>query len=211
MQLPARTVLFVTALFAVPSLAERSARLLTDDAPLVAALAPSAAALAMHAADEVAAQHDDRPSFGLHLAKTFPVGVLSSAVGVMVGTLLGPLSNNLIVALLPVALGQLIVPPVLTVLAAMLFGPEGSGFWLPLAPTFVLHAAATVIAWLLLTVSVSNPVSMFLFSVVDGLIMSASSVGMMQLLAKRPPATALPSFVPGVTDTQVASMMKLEF
>ncbi len=215
MQLSARALLLLSALFALPALAERSARLLTDDAPLIASLAPSASALAMGAANEVVQAQSDEPSFGVHFAKTFPVGVLTSAAGVMVGTLLGVPSNNLIVSLLPIALAQLFVAPILTVLAAMLLGNDGApgryGFWLPLAPAFVLHAIATVIAWLPLGLSLANPVGMLLFSVIDGLLMSASSVGLMHLLAKRPPTTALPSFVPGVTDTQVASMMKVEF
>jgi hypothetical protein len=210
-------LLALTTVLSLPAFAERSARLLTDDAPLIATLTPSATSLAFGAAEQVAAALTPSPSFGVHFAKTFAVGVGASAVGVVTGNLLGGLSNNLYAALLPAALSNLFIGPVLTVLAALLIGNDGApgryGFWGPFAVAFGLNLVQYLVVSLFFGVAVawSNPVAMLLYTVVDGLLMSGGSVGLMHLLEKRPAVTVLPSFVPGVSDTQFVSMTKVEF
>jgi hypothetical protein len=172
--------------------------------------------LVLGADDQVAAALTPAPSFGVHFAKTFAVGVGASATGVVVGNLLGRLSNNLYAALLPAALSNLFIGPVLTVLAAVLIGNDGApgryGFWGPLGVAFGLNLVQFVVVSLFFdAVAWSNPVAMLLYTLVDGLLMSGGSVGLMHLLEKRPTVTTLPSFVPGISDTQFVSMTKVEF
>lgn len=157
------------------------------------------------------------PTFGVHFAKTLGVGVASSATGVLLGTLFGTLSNNLIWAAIPVLLSNLFVGPVVTALVAMLLGNDGApgryGFWGPAGVAFVLHAALYVILSLLPQFAVpwSNPVALLLYSLVDGLLMTGGSVGLMHLTEKKAETTSIQSFVPGVSDTQFVALTKVGF
>ena len=136
----------------------------------------------------------------------------SSVTGVLIGAGLGSLSNNLIAAAIPVLLANLFLPPILTVLVAMLIGnwesPGRFGFWLPLAGAFAVNAAAYVIASLFLVVPWTNPVALLLYSLVDGMLMGGATVSLMHLTSKKQPVL-LTSFVPGVTDTMMVPLMKV--
>lgn len=206
------------ALTATTALAEGRAARLLDDAPKLAlGTTPRLLPLALGHGDE--GKDADcgcececsKPviGYGELFTKTAAVGVVASATGVMLGAGLGSLSNNLIGAALPVLLANLFVPPVVTVLVALLMGnwdsPDRFGsFWLPMAGAFVVNAALYVIVSLVFQVAVawSNPVALLLYTVVDGLLMSGTTVGLMALTEKKEkPMAMLPSFVPGVSPT----------
>ncbi|MDP1824131.1 MAG: hypothetical protein Q8L48_12840 [Archangium sp.] len=205
-------VALVVALFAGHARAEsRSAHLLGDAPKVLLGSTPRLLDSALAAADvkdTVAANI----GFGEHFAKTSAVGMASSLTGVLLGAGLGVLSNNLIGAAIPVLLANLFLPPILTVLMAMLVGnwetPGRFGFWLPLAGAFVVNAAAYVIASLVLVVPWTNPAALLLYCLVDGLLMGGATVGIMHLTEKKKPGT-ITSFVPGVSDTTFVSMMKV--
>lgn len=202
----------VLALFAATAQAEtRSARLLGDAPQLLLGATPKLLDAAL-AATELKQRVTDGMGLGEHLAKTTAVGMASSLTGVLIGAGLGSLSNNLIGAAIPILLANLFLPPILTVLVAMLIGnwdsPGRFGFWLPLAGAFVVNAAAYVIASLFLVVPWTNPVALLLYSLVDGMLMGGATVSLMHLTQKKKPVL-LTSFVPGVTDTMMVPMMKV--
>lgn len=189
----------------------RSAHLLLDAPRVLLAASPRLLDGALGATD---LEHTAAAGigFGEHLAKTAAVGMASSVTGVLLGAGLGSLSNNLIGAAVPVLLANLFLPPVLTVLAAMLIGNWASagrfGFWLPLAGAFVVNAAAYVIASLFLVVPWTNPIALLLYSLVDGLLMSGATVGVMHLTEKKQTSTVT-SFVPGISDTTLVPLVKV--
>lgn len=198
--------------FAATAQAEtRSARLLGDTPKVLLGATPRLLDAALAATDvkDTVAQ---RMGLGEHLTKTTIVGMASSITGVLIGAGLGALSNNLIAAAIPVLLANLFLPPVVTVLVAMLLGnmdaPGRFGFWLPLAGAFVVNAAAYVIASLFLVVPWTNPAALLVYSLIDGLLMGGASVGLMHLTEKKQP-TVVTSFVPGVSDTTLVPMVKV--
>ena len=189
----------------------RSARLLADAPTVLLGSTPRLLDSALAAAD-VKDVVIERMGFGEHFAKTTAVGMASSVTGVLIGAGLGALSNSLAVAAIPILLANLFFPPIVTVLVAMLVGnwnePGRFGFWGPLAGAFVINAAAYVIASLFLVVPWTNPAALLIYSLVDGLLMSGASTGIMHLTQKKQPAT-ISSFVPGVTDTMLVPMVKV--
>lgn len=189
----------------------RSARLLSDAPKVLLGATPRLLDAAL-AATDVKETVAERIGFGEHFAKTTAVGMASSVTGVLIGAGLGALSNNLIAAAIPVLLANLFLPPVVTVLVAMLIGnwdsPGRFSFWLPLAGAFAVNAAAYVIASLLFVVPWTNPAALLLYSLIDGLLMSGASVGLMHATEKKTPVTVT-SFVPGVTDTLMVPMVKV--
>ncbi len=191
----------------------RSAHLLDDAPKMTLAAAPRLLEAAL-GANDVKESAVVRMGFGEHLVKTSVIGFVGSASGVLLGAALGSLSNNLIGAAIPVLLSNLFVPPVLTVLAAMLIGnlesPGRFGFWLPLAGAFVVNAAAYVITSLFLVVPWTNPLALLLYSLVDGVLMSGASVGIMHLTEKKPTQTVT-SFVPGISETTMVPMVKVNW
>lgn len=207
------------ALLATPALAEsRSARLL-DDAPKLALGASPRLLPVVQGHGEGKGEADcgcececstvPPMGYGELFVKTAAVGTLASTTGVMLGAGLGTLSNNLIGAALPVLLANLFVPPIVTVLVALLIGnwdtPDRFGsFWLPLAGAFVVNAALYVVVSLVFQVAVAwtNPVALLLYTLADGVLMSGATVGVMALTEKKQkPVAVLPSFVPGVSPT----------
>lgn len=189
----------------------RSARLLDDTPRLALASAPRLVDTALG----VDVTKSTTPiSYMEHLAKTTAAGVFATTAGVIVAYGLGTLSSTLIWTAIPVLLSHLFIPPVLTVLAALLMGnwdsPGRFGFWMPFAGTFLVNAAVFVVASLFLTVPWTNPVALLLYTLVDGLLMGGTTVGLMHLFEKKPAATAtLRSFVPGVSDTNVVPLVKV--
>ena len=185
--------------------------ILSDAPQLLLAATPRLLDSAL-AATDVKEEVAEKMGFGEHFAKTTAVGMASSVTGVLIGAGLGTLSNNLIGAAVPVLLANLFLPPVVTVLVAMLLGNMGSpgrfGFWLPLAGAFVVNAAAYVIASLFLVVPWTNPAALLVYSLIDGLLMSGASVGLMHATEKKQ-TTIVKSFVPGISDTTMVSMMKV--
>ena len=189
----------------------RSARLLADAPTVLLGSTPRLLDSALGAA-EVKDVVIERMGFGEHFAKTTAVGMASSVTGVLIGAGLGALSNSLAVAAIPILLANLFFPPIVTVLVAMLVGnwnePGRFGFWGPLAGAFVINAAAYVIASLFLVVPWTNPAALLIYSLVDGLLMSGASTGIMHLTQKKQPAT-ISSFVPGVSETMLVPMVKV--
>jgi hypothetical protein len=212
-------------LSAAPALAQsatepaRSAHLLdAADGSALAMAAPSMAQLAPQASDVSGSEAFlPGPAYGVHFAKTFGAGVVGSTAGVLLGTALGQLSNDLIWSALPVLLSNLFVGPIVTVLVAMLVGNDGSsgryGFWGPVGVAFALNAALYVVVSLALNVAVSyaTPLPLLLYTLVDSLLMTGGSVGLMHLTEKKVASSAIPSFIPGVTDTQVAALSTVRF
>ena len=151
--------------------------------------------------------------FGEHFGKTAAIGMASSVTGVLIGAGLGMLSNNLIAAAIPVLLANLFLPPVVTVLMAMLIGnwdsPGRFSFWGPAAGAFVVNAAAYVIASLFLVVPWTSPIALLVYSLVDGVLMSGVSVGIMHLTEKKKAPATITSFVPGVSDTAFVALTRV--
>ncbi|MEW5741788.1 MAG: hypothetical protein AB1938_22905 [Myxococcota bacterium] len=200
-----RITLLTLALLALPA---QAARLLDEEVRLVPASVPQSVLDTSLRAETLTATADDDPGigFGEHFAKTAGVGVLASTAGVLIAVPLGALSNELIWAALPVLVSHLFIPPGLTVLAAWLIGkasaPGRYGFWGAFGVAFAVHAAAFVVASLALAVPWTNPVALLLYTLVDGLLMSGTSVGFMHLFPnKKKAAPTVASFVPGVSDT----------
>jgi hypothetical protein len=199
--------------FAATAQAEtRAAQLLSDAPKMFLAGTPRLLDTAL-GAEGVELSPVEKISFGEHFAKTAIVGTATSVTGVLIGAGLGMLSNNLIAAAVPVLLANLFLPPIVTVLVAMWLGNLTSpgrftSFWLPVGGAFLVNAAAYVIASLLLVVPWTNPAALLVYALVDGLLMSGASVGLMHLTEKKAP-TVVTSFVPGVTDTVIAPIVKV--
>jgi hypothetical protein len=155
-------------------------------------------------------------TLGDHFARTLLAGIFSSTAGVLTSVAVGALSNSLLGAALPVLLIQLLLPPVLTTLAALFFGnfrdPGRFSFWLPALGTFLLHGALFVVTSLAFVLPWSNPISLLAYTVIDGVLMSGSSVGLMHLFQRSAASkvSTLRSFVPGVTDTNVVSLWRTD-
>lgn len=202
-------------LCASSALAEtRSARLLNDAPTLLMGATPRLLDAALAATDvkDSAVPAVAGIGFGEHFGKTAAIGMASSVTGVLIGAGLGMLSNNLIAAAVPVLLANLFLPPVVTVLMAMLIGnwdsPGRFSFWGPALGAFAVNAAAYVIASLFMVVPWTSPVALLLYSLVDGVLMSGVSVGLMHLTQKKAPAT-ITSFVPGVSDTAFIALTRV--
>jgi len=207
------TVLFLAVALATPGTA-LAARLLDDASsttPPHATLTPG-----LHVTEPAAPL-----GFGEHFGKTLGVGVFASAAGVLLSVPFVALSNalaNSLAGALPALLIQLLVGPALTALGAWLIGNAGDdgryGYWGAFGVTFAVHLAVFVVTSLALSVSTpwTNPVALLLYALVDGVLMSGTSVGFMHLFPKKKdePAT-LKSFVPGVSDTVVVSLSKVAF
>jgi hypothetical protein len=78
---------------------------------------------------------------------------------------------------------------------------------------FALHAALYVVVSLALNIAISyaTPLPLLLYTLVDSLLMTGGSVGLMHLTEKKVATSAIPSVVPGVTDTQVAALSSVRF
>jgi hypothetical protein len=78
---------------------------------------------------------------------------------------------------------------------------------------FALHAALYVVVALALKIAISyaTPLPMLLYTLVDSLLMTGGSVGLMHLTEQKQATSAIPSFVPGVSDTQVAALSTVRF
>lgn len=171
-----------------------------------ASVPPSAFDATLRAKTLTAATDGPGIGFGEHLAKTTGVGIWGSTAGVLIAVPLGTLSNKLLWAALPALVSHLFIPPVLTVLTAWLIGqaaaPGRYGFWGAFGVAFAVHAAAFAVASLALVVPWSNPAALLVYTLVDGLSMSATSVGFMHLFPnEKRAAPTVASFVPGVSET----------
>jgi hypothetical protein len=214
----ARLVVLLT-LVALPALAQgRAARLLdAGDAPALAQAEGGGSAVHLVPQGDVAAADAAGPGYGEHFIKTLAVSVFATGGGAVVGALLGPLSNNLIVAAISAVLPNLIIGPLLTALAAVLVGNGGAyegryGFWGAFGISAGLNAVVLIVtSFVLNAVPWANPAALLLYSLVDGLLMTGGSVSLMHLTGPKPVSAVLPSFVPGVSDTQVVSVGKVEF
>lgn len=202
----------VLAFAATASAETRSAHLLSDAPRVLLAGTPRLLDSALGAAD--VQQAVENLGFGEHFAKTAAVGTATSVTGVLIGAGLGMLSNNLIAAAIPVLIANLFLPPIVTVLVSMWLGNLTSpgrftSFWLPVGGAFVANAAAYVIASLLLVVPWTNPAALLVYALVDGLLMSGASVGLMHLTQNKTAPAKVTSFIPGVSDTTIAPLVKV--
>jgi hypothetical protein len=127
--------------------------------------------------------------------------------------------SNALVGQLPALLVSLLAGPALTTLGAWLVGNHGDagryGYWGAFGVTFLVHLAVFAVTSLALPVAVawSNPVSLLVYSLVDGLLMTVSAVGFMHLFPDRKPVAAptVTSFLPGVTDTAFVPLSSVAF
>jgi hypothetical protein len=190
-----------------------SARLLSEgDAPKAESAAPATSSSLQDAAPKTS-----DVGLGELFVKVSAVGVAASATGVVLGAGLGSLSNNLIGAAIPgLLVANLIFPPLVTVLAAVLMGNWNEagrfGFWLPLAGAFVVNAAAVLITSLVfnIAVGITNPLSLLVYAVIDGVAMSGATVGLMALTETKK-VTTVKSFAPGVTDSTFVVLNEVKF
>ncbi|MFO0597802.1 MAG: hypothetical protein U0228_21050 [Myxococcaceae bacterium] len=199
--------LLIVALTVVPLAAQAgpSARLLPDELP------------GAGGGESVTAPAAQGIGFGELFVKTAAVGTAASATGILIGAGLGTLSNNLIGAALPgLLLPTLILSPLITVLAARLMGnwddADRFGFWIPFAGAFVVNAAAVILTSLVFNVAVgiTNPLSLMVFALADGVLMSGATTGLMALTEKKKVSTVR-SFAPGVTDTTFVALQEVAF
>lgn len=189
------------------------AGLLLDDAPRVAAITPTA-----EVGERLVAASEGAPAaapLGLfaHFGVTLLPSIFASTAGVALAVGLGALSNTLLGAALPALLAHLFVGPALTTLTAFLVGRArgvDGGFWGAAGAAFLLHAATFFIASWFLVVPWTSPAALLLYTAVDGALTSAGAVGVMHALAKRPPPTELPSFIPQVAPTQLIALTRVE-
>jgi hypothetical protein len=155
-------------------------------------------------------------TFATHFARTLLPAIFGSTAGVIGAVALGSLSNSLLGAAIPVLLVHLLIPPILTVFSALLLGnhinPGRFNFWLPMLGTFLLHAAVFVVGSLVFSIPWTNPLALLAFTVVDGMLMSVTSVGLMHLFqnAATQKMSVIKSFVPGVSDTTFISMWRTQ-
>lgn len=207
------TKLLSLGLVLLAATASAEARLLNDAPTALLAASPRLLERSLLGAAEVGTAAPAGIGYVEHLAKASAVGMASSAAGVVLGAGLGALSNNLVMAALPVLLANLFLPPIVTVLVAQLLGnwhtPGRFGFWLPLAGAFAVNAVAYVLASLVLVVPWTNPVALLLYTLVDGVLMGGTTVGLMHLTQQKQKVSVLPSFAPGVTDTTVVSLWRV--
>jgi hypothetical protein len=212
--LPALTLMVALAPLSVAVAQSSSARLLERDAPRVATLWPARDGARFLGATHSELAVEAGPSLGQHFGVTLLPAILASTTGVVLAWGLGSISNALLGVAVPALLAHLLVGPVLTTLVAWLVGNDGGeryGFWGPAAASFVLHAAMFAVASLLFVVPWTNPVALLVYSAVDGLLMSAGSVGVMRLFPRKVATAELPSFVPGVSATRVVGLSRVEF
>lgn len=213
-----RTCWALVVLLPALGFASPSARLFDDAPKVLSGATPRLIDQSLAAADvQQAAPAKEAIGLGELFAKTYAVSVASSATGIVLGAGLGALSNNLIGAAIPgLLIANLILPPLLTVLAATLMGnwdqADRFGFWLPLGAAFLVNAAAIIVTGLFLPIAVgiTNPLSLVVFSLIDGLLMSGATVGVMALTEKKKVST-VSSFVPGVTDTTFVTLSEVKF
>ncbi len=152
-------------------------------------------------------------SYGGLFAATSLIGFSAATTGALLGSAFGALSNNLLGALLPGALLNLLVPPLITALSAVFIGNvTGQRFtaWWPLLGAFVANAVVYVIASLALPVAIgANGGTLLLYALVDGVVMAGATTGVMALTEKKA-VTTVRSFVPGVTDTTFVALSTVE-
>jgi len=150
--------------------------------------------------------------FGEHFGKTSAIGVASVTAGSLIGagfaslgiTLAGPVIGMLF---------NVFLAPIVTTLMAQFIGnyasPGRFGFWLPLLGAFVVNLGAFLLTSFVIGVAWSNPAGMLVYSLITGLLMSFTSVGIMHLTETKVAAPTITSFVPGVTDTQFIPLAKV--
>lgn len=150
------------------------------------------------------------------LATGTAIGAASSASGALLGAGLGSLSNHLAGALLVGGFANLLLPPLLTALSLVLLGnlhaPGRFSLWQPLLSAFASNAAVYLVVSLALPIAVgwANPVSLLVYALLDGVVMSAATTGVMALTERKPPLV-IRSTVPGADPAVFASLSKVEF
>lgn len=208
-------VVLTVALSAMQASAEtRSAQLLADAPKLALAATPRLLDAALGAADVQETPAVAGIGFAEHFTKGAVIGMGSTVVGTLIGAGLGVLSNNLIVAALCVALPNLIIPPLLTALLTQLIGnwdqPGRFNLGWPFVGALVVNAALYVVTSFVIAVPWTNVAALLLYSLVDGVLMSGASVGLMHLTEnKKLAAPTVASFVPGVSETVLVPVMKV--
>ena len=80
----------------------------------------------------------------------------------------------------------------------------GAAFWL----TSLVNLVALVVGGAM-GLSVGVPLRLMLFSLIDGVLLGGTSVGVMRMFEKAPPPVA--SFVPGVSETHVVPFAQVAF
>ena len=122
-------------------------------------------------------------------------GVVGVPVAMLLGTLLGMSSSNLILAALPAVLLYLALPPAAASLAAWMVGDRSQtvevGWKGAFFASLGVHLLVTTVA-VLLGASSRGPLGVVLISVVDGALIGASSVFVMDALATARPAAPKP-------------------
>lgn len=199
-----KTLTLMAVLFAAPALAGP----LLGDAPVRF----SGATLGATDLTPTATPQKPGMSFGEHFGKTSAVGVASVVTGAAIGagfsslgiTLAGPIVGMLF---------NVFFAPIITTLVGQLLGNSDSpgrfGFWLPLLGAFVVNLGAFLLSSFVIGVAWSNPAGILAYSLITGLLMSFTSVGLMHLTQTRVAAPTITSFVPGVSDTALIPLAKV--
>lgn len=197
-----KTLTLMAVLLAAPALAGP----LLGDAPV------RFSGASLGATDPLMTPQPSRMSFGEHFGKTSAVGVASVVTGMIIDagfsslgiTLAGPIVGMLF---------NVFFAPIITTLVGQLLGnadsPGRFGFWLPLLGAFVVNLGAFLLGSFVLGVAWSNPAGMLAYSLITGLLMSFTSVGLMHLTETKVAAPTITSFVPGVTDTALIPLAKV--
>lgn len=155
-----------------------------------------------------------------HLGIAAGVGIASVPLGLWLTNLVGNLSINLVGAAVPGLLMMGLFAPTVTALTAFLVGNLGLseadgrfGFWLPWVSTVLVHVVATVVAGFA-GVSLGAVPGLVVFSLVDGVLMGGSSVGMMRLLrrsAAAPTPVVFETHNPGESTVMMVPVSTVSF
>ncbi len=206
-------------LWAIPAQASSVHLLAPDDAPVAGAAAPAPATTPSVAS----AAEAHRLSGTTHFLVASGIGMLAVPTSIMFASFLGglPLTiagsdlASLLLSGLPALLVMGFLAPAIVTFFAYAHGQLtdpgryhfGAAFWL----TSLVNIVALVVGGSL-GLSVGVPLRLVLFSVVDGLLLGGTSVGVMHLFETKAPAVAaVPSFVPGVLETRVVPFAQVAF
>ena len=186
---------------------------LPADAP-TATPAPAPAPVTPTATTSSATFSGDRMPYLLHLGIGAATGIVTVPVGLLLASVLGNLSISQLGALIPSFLTMGLFAPALTTLVAWLVGnwrdPGRFGFWLPAAGSVLVNIISLIVGGFA-GLSVGVPVRMVVFSLIAGVLLGGTSVGTMHLFEKKPVLAAIPSVVPGVSETTVLPFARVAF
>jgi hypothetical protein len=214
------TLLLALCLAAMPAQARSAHLLAPDDAPVAGSPAAPAVTPAPSVASATSAADTHHLSGTTHFLISAGVGVfavpgsllLSSFLGGLPLTIAGSDLASLLLSGLPALLVMGFAAPLVVTFVAYTLGKLadpgrysfGAAFWLSSLVNIVALVAGGALG-----LSVGVPLRLMLFSLIDGVLIGGTSVGVMRMFEKAPAPVA--SFVPGVSETRVVPLAQVAF